>query len=204
LRLIESPYLSRYYARERTKTLRANILFGLMIGWLLTLSSAVHYFVLDEGGLWPVWLGIGTTVLVCTIALPDLLVYPRSGLAKVSGWLGNVILKAMLVAVYSCFVVPSGLLLQKLKGQTPYYAWEASPPLTTEGWVEKFSSDESARVRRCTNRSASLFQLGEVIGYFVRHGELMLVPCLLVFLIIGLLVIFAQSSAVAPMIYTLF
>ena len=113
-------------------------------------------------------------------------------------------MKSLLVAVFACLVVPLGFVLRKLKGQKPYYAWASIPPETAEGWVDKFSSDESSAVKQVKNRSASVFRLFEVTGYFIRHGEWVLVPCLLVFLIIGLLVIFAQSSAVAPMIYTLF
>jgi hypothetical protein len=202
--LIESPYLSRYHQRERIKALRADILFGLMIGWLLTLTGALRYFVLVEGGLWLFWLCVGITILCITIAVPNLLGYPRHAIGRLTGWFGDLLLKVLLIAVYACFVVPLGFVLRKLKGQKPYYTWDSSPPLQTEGWVDKFSSDESAAVKRVKNKSASVFQLVEVTGYFIRHGEWVLVPCLLMFLILGLLVIFAQSSAVAPMIYTLF
>ena len=45
---------------------------------------------------------------------------------------------------------------------------------------------------------------GELIGFFWQHKWWWLTPMLLVLLLFGALVIFAQSSAIAPFIYTLF
>jgi hypothetical protein len=45
---------------------------------------------------------------------------------------------------------------------------------------------------------------GELILFFWQHKWWWLTPMLLVLLIFGALVIFAQSSAIAPFIYTLF
>jgi len=46
--------------------------------------------------------------------------------------------------------------------------------------------------------------VGELLQFFVENKWWWLTPMLLVLLIFGLLIIFAQSSAVAPFIYTLF
>src|SRR5262249_44799749 len=45
---------------------------------------------------------------------------------------------------------------------------------------------------------------GELLGFFWRSKVWWLVPMVLVFLVFGFLMIFAQSSALAPFIYTLF
>jgi hypothetical protein len=45
---------------------------------------------------------------------------------------------------------------------------------------------------------------GELLGFFWQHKWWWLTPMLLALLVVGLLVIFAQSSAIAPFIYTLF
>ena len=45
---------------------------------------------------------------------------------------------------------------------------------------------------------------GELIEFFWSHKWWWLTPMLLVLLLFGALVIFAQSSAIAPFIYTLF
>jgi Family of unknown function (DUF5989) len=45
---------------------------------------------------------------------------------------------------------------------------------------------------------------GELLGFFWQHKWWWLTPMLLALLVVGVLVIFAQSSAIAPFIYTLF
>jgi len=45
---------------------------------------------------------------------------------------------------------------------------------------------------------------GELLQFFLQHKWWWLTPMILVLLLFGVLVIFAQSSAIAPFIYTLF
>jgi hypothetical protein len=45
---------------------------------------------------------------------------------------------------------------------------------------------------------------GELLSFFWLHRWWWLTPIVLALLVVGLLVIFAQSSAIAPFIYTLF
>ena len=52
---------------------------------------------------------------------------------------------------------------------------------------------------------ASKFAIaGELLGFFRRQKRWWLVPMVAVLLVFGLLLIFAQTSALAPFIYTLF
>lgn len=46
--------------------------------------------------------------------------------------------------------------------------------------------------------------IGELLSFFLQHKWWWLTPIILVLLMFGGLVIFAQSSAIAPFIYTLF
>jgi len=56
--------------------------------------------------------------------------------------------------------------------------------------------------------SQSLFSrmgiMGELLSFFWGHKWWWLTPMILVLLLFGLLVVFAQTSAIAPFIYTLF
>jgi hypothetical protein len=45
---------------------------------------------------------------------------------------------------------------------------------------------------------------GELLQFFWQHKWWWLAPMILMLLFVGILVIFAQSSAIAPFIYTLF
>ena len=54
------------------------------------------------------------------------------------------------------------------------------------------------------NMSHRMGIMGELLQFFLENKWWWLTPMVLVLLIFGLLIIFAQSSAVAPFIYTLF
>jgi uncharacterized membrane protein len=45
---------------------------------------------------------------------------------------------------------------------------------------------------------------GELLGFFLANKRFWLVPMILVLLLFGVLIILAQSSVIAPFIYTLF
>ena len=46
--------------------------------------------------------------------------------------------------------------------------------------------------------------LGELLSFFSLHKWWWLTPMILLLLVFGILIIFAQSSAIAPFVYTLF
>ena len=54
------------------------------------------------------------------------------------------------------------------------------------------------------NMSERMGVMGELLQFFLENKWWWLTPMILVLLIFGLLIVFAQSSAVSPFIYTLF
>jgi hypothetical protein len=56
-------------------------------------------------------------------------------------------------------------------------------------------------IERLTNRAAIA---GELVQFFWERKWWWLTPIILLLLVLGGLIIFAQSSAIAPFIYTLF
>jgi len=46
--------------------------------------------------------------------------------------------------------------------------------------------------------------IGELLQFFIQNKWWWITPMLLILLMFGLLIVFAQGSAVAPFIYTLF
>jgi len=45
---------------------------------------------------------------------------------------------------------------------------------------------------------------GELLGFFVANKRIWIVPLIIVLLALGMFIILAQSSVIAPFIYTLF
>jgi uncharacterized protein DUF5989 len=58
-----------------------------------------------------------------------------------------------------------------------------------------------AFLKGLTNR---LGIVGELLSFFIQNKWWWITPMLIILLLFGLLIVFAQSSAVAPFIYTLF
>ena len=54
------------------------------------------------------------------------------------------------------------------------------------------------------NLAAKLGIIGELLGFLWQRKLWWLIPMIVILLLVGLLFIFAGSSAVAPFIYTLF
>lgn len=52
--------------------------------------------------------------------------------------------------------------------------------------------------------SCRMSTLGELLSFFSLHKWWWLTPMIVLLLLFGVLIIFAQSSAIAPFIYTLF
>ncbi len=46
--------------------------------------------------------------------------------------------------------------------------------------------------------------VGELFSFFLSHKRWWMIPMLVVLLVLGILIVLAQSSAIAPFIYTLF
>lgn len=59
-------------------------------------------------------------------------------------------------------------------------------------------------MRFVDNLTDRLGIVGELLGFFWRNKWWWLTPMILLLLLFGSLVLFAQSSAIAPFIYTLF
>jgi hypothetical protein len=58
---------------------------------------------------------------------------------------------------------------------------------------------------RLINSLGERFRIGgELLGFFWQNKWWWLTPMILALLLVGALVLFAQSSAIAPFIYTLF
>lgn len=202
-------YLRRLDERRAKASLKRQIVFGLLLGWLLTLAGAFnYYFVLGAvDALWGALMLAGLLVLLLTIVIPQCLSPIERAWALVTGWAGHAVFAILLVAVYFLVIVPVGVVLTWRRGRHPFYEWgEAGggSELQAERWVKKVVPVEVSAASGST-RSRSLFvQPFVVIGYFARNGQYLFLPALLLLLILGLALFFVQSSALAPLIYTLF
>ena len=204
--MTKNQYLQNMERRKFDEALKANLMFGLMLGWVLTLMGAFKYFIMLEEG-WRIGLALGLVLLACSLFIPQLLETPQKLIQKVGGFVATQLFRVLLAVLYFVAILPVGLIYQATKGKDPFYSWEpGKAPAKIEGWASKHCTDEGASVEVTGkgHKQNAFLQPLQVLGYFASHGELLFMPSLLLFLVLGVLGVFAQSSGLAPLIYTLF
>ncbi len=197
-----SGYLKRLNLRREQAALKNNVIFGLTIGWVLTLMGAFKAWILLEGGMATLLFAAGLAFLGTTLIAPGLMVYPHRVMKAIATFVGTNLFKAVLTVIYFVTILPAGLIYQKKNNHEPFYSWSSRKPLHIEGWTDKEASDENGKTSEYS--LPGWLQPLSVVIYFARHSQLLFLPCLIVLLMLGLIGVFVQSSALAPFIYTLF
>lgn len=197
------PYLVRRRHRLASSELTQNVTFGIVLGWMLVLFGLHHY--LSAVVVGTDWLLLtvpaGGLVLLLTAAVPSLFAWPRKGISRVANFAGLAVLTMFLAVVYILLIVPTALLQRWFYGRAPYYAWRGTPPPKVEGWIRCESGAATAANVRGLLLPRLFFA---TFAHFIRQRRIPYLPALLVLLIVGIVLFFAHSSAIAPLIYTLF
>ncbi len=197
-----SGYIKRLQLRKQHQELKNNVIFGLTLGWVFALMGAFKTWILLEGGMAPVLLFVGLAFLATTLTAPGLMIYPHRIMKGIATFVGTNLFKGVLTVIYFLTILPAGLVYQKKNNHEPFYSWSEQKPARIEGWADKHASDENGGTTQYV--MPSWLQPLQVVTYFARHSTLLFLPCLIVLLMLGLIGIFVQSSALAPFIYTLF
>jgi hypothetical protein len=206
LNLIKREYLIRVDERKAYQALKTEIVFGLAVGWFLTLSGGFRYLFVP-GVNDPLCLSLafaGLAFLVVTIVWPQANKYPQKLMKAVAGFIGGWLFKGLLTILYFVAVLPVGLIHQWWHGVHPFYGWKAEPETQMEGWVTKHSTDKGKLAQEGGGKLPTFLQPVQVLGYFAREGHFLFIPTLILFLILSVAGFVAQSSSLAPLIYTLF
>lgn len=200
-----SPYLRAHQATEARRDLKRLTSFGILIGWVLLLLGSFGWSALSAAPD-PVWIAlavVGGALLVAGTFLPESLRLPERlwmGLAQI---MGRVVMGALLTAVYLVWFWPLGTLQRLRRGCHPFYAWTDAAPTSAVGWEAITELGPRGEVAASARRNLVGQLLGTII-FFARRGHLALLPAIVVLLLIGLILFFVSSSALAPFVYTVF
>jgi len=199
-------YLRRLGVRRARHLLRSQIVFGLLVSSLMLVLGAVNYFLVvgAKDLLWKGLMIFGAGGTVLTIVFPSGWSLPERIVRRLSRGVGHFVFVVLLTLIYFLLFLPVGRLVRAAKGSHPIYAWTKSPPSGMEGWTDK----EALVISEGTSgsgRSRHMMLLPIIVlGFFIRRRQFVLVPVLVILVILGLLLFFVQSSALAPFIYPLF
>lgn len=197
-------YLVRLDRRAHAREQKRQIVFGLVLGWMVTALGAFNYFLVTgaNDAVWHAVLAAGLAILLVTVAVPSAISLVERPWLAGTRWIGRAVIATILTAGYFLFFLPVGQIMRLLRGRHPFYSWGDGSPIAGEGWVRK---DLPTEMRATASRKLPLLaQPFVVIGFFVRRGQYIFLPALIVLLLLGLIMFFVQSSALAPFIYTLF
>ncbi len=198
-------YLQRLKQRQQLACLKEQIIFGLTLGWLITLISGFHYFfaINQNDSLWQMLLYIGLGLMAITIILPSSIVIFQTPLRKVTEKIGETIFSFILITSYFLLILPVGILFKKQQKNTSFYTWQSRLSYQVEGWRKL--NEVNLEPRQLEDKKRSLvLQVAWIIAYFVRNKHYLFIPVLVLLLVLGLLMFFIKASAFAPFIYTLF
>ncbi len=206
--LTRSRYLRRLDERRETDEFRQLTNFGLTIGWLFTLLGGFCWFcvISQIDWFWRMMMTAGLVLLFLGTVLPQLLYWPRRlwmGLAHLQG---RLVMTVLLTVVYFGLMSPLGWWERRRRGGShPFYSWDTNRPTLTTGWetLPQTTPDSIAGdVQQNGSRSlVSLF--AETLMFFAERGHYLLLPVLLLLLMLGMILFFVQTSALAPFIYTI-
>jgi hypothetical protein len=198
-----SGYLREVALRREALEIRRQIVYGLAMGWILTLVAGFMYccVVSRLNWLWVTLVVIGLIHLAAAVILPQALYLPERAWTNIARWQGWLVMTVLLTLVYFALIWPVGLISRRrTRG---FVSWETHPNDLKSGWQPMELIETDSELATASYRSLPLL-LASVIGFFFRRGDYLLVLIVILLVVLGLVLYFVQSSALAPFIYTLF
>jgi hypothetical protein len=203
-RPLRGAYMQRLALRREAAEIHRLISYGLTIGWILTLVAGFLFFCVKSrlDWLWCSLMLLGIGHLVLTATLPQALAWPERIWMAIARWQGHIVMAVLLSAVYYLLLWPASRLSRSAAGG--FFRWAEQPPATTTAWQAiELSGDESQGSSQSRYRGLPILLLG-VIGFFIRRGNYILLPIVILLIVLGLVLFIVQSSVLAPFIYPLF
>src|SRR5262245_36921193 len=196
-------YLRDLALRREGMAIRQQIVYGLAMGWVLTLVAGFMFccVVSRLDRLWVTLIVVGLIHLAAAVLLPQALYWPERVWSKIAHWQGWLVMTVLLSIIYFVLIWPVGFLSRRrTRG---FVSWEAHPSNLKSAWQPMELIESDADSEKAGYRSLPLL-LASVIGFFFRRGDYLLVLIVILLVVLGLVLYFVQSSALAPFIYTLF
>lgn len=199
-------YLQRLKQRQHLARLKEQIVFGLTLGWLMALIGGFHYFfaINQNDSLWKMLFYMGMGLIAISMILPGAIALLQFPLRKVTEKIGEQVFLLILLACYFLFIFPVGIFFRRKQKSYSFYAWQDKFMTQAEGWMKWESREDIQLFHPRAKKRPLMLQLAWVVAYFMRNGHYLLIPVLVLLLVLGLIMFFVKTSALAPFIYTLF
>ena len=196
-------YAADLARRREAAAIKRQIGYGLVVGWILALVGGFFFYTVNSpvDWLWGSLMVVGWLHLVLAVALPQALYWPERAWSGLAQWQGKLVMAVLLTVVYFGLIWPARWL--RRSAEPGFFAWDNERPGSGSAWQPLDSAEADPKLVHERQRSLPLLLAG-VIAFFFRRGHFILLPILILLLVLGLVLFFVQSSALAPFIYTLF
>lgn len=184
--------------------LKRQIIFGYGVSAALFFLGGFKCY-LTAGARPLFWQSImwgGVSFFFATLLLPSVWTLLEKGVRWLMGKIGHCFFLLVLSFVYFFIICPVGWWLRRRQGCAPIWEWTGKPT-DGEGWHNKIISTITPHAASKRQRFILLQPLW-VIGFFIERRNYLLLPVIVILIMLGLTLFFAQTSVLAPFIYTLF
>lgn len=200
-------YVVQREAREENREIRRLVTFGLLLGWIMFLVAGFVWHAVPST-VDAFWAGVavfGLMFLVTAVAVPQLLIWPERMWMALANVMGRVVMTLVLSVIYIGWFWPVGVLQRSRRGTHPFHSWADGQNPVAAGWDTLQLNDDEWTASDGKRSTRSLIaQLFGILGFFARRGQWAMMPILVLLLVIGLVLFFVSTSALAPFVYTIF
>lgn len=188
-------YINRKLKSNLSKKQWENFWFGLCFGLVLILIFSIRYLTsvkdLTNDDFFLVGMSLGAVFVLASIIYPNLLEPIRKLLYFISNILIKALFSSLLTVIYFLFVFPFSFIIkskQKIEKND------------STNFVDYSCQETFINV----NKNSFLYQIARIFKFFINENYFIFIPLLIVLIIISIILVFVQSSAIAPFIYTIF
>lgn len=188
-------YINRRLKSNLSKKQWENFWFGLCLGLVLILIFSIRYLTsvkdLTNDDFFLVGMSLGAVFVLASIIYPNLLEPIRKLFYFISNILIKVLFSILLTVIYFLFVFPFSFIIkskQKIEKND------------STNFVDYSCQETFINV----NKNSFLYQIARIFKFFINENYFIFIPLLIVLIIISIILVFVQSSAIAPFIYTIF
>lgn len=195
-------YTEARAARLLLDDVRRSAAFGQIIGTAAGLYGWFGYTIgtAHSDAFYLTFCALGAIMLAAGLVWPLCLAKPAAVFQNVMGKFGHLIFSALLAVIYVVLLTPPARLARSSL-RFPAVEWQPGDTPPGVGWQRRSAT---ARMTDGNGGSGLLGTVVRILRHFVRHGQWFLLPLLVLLLALGVLLFFAQTSVIAPFIYTLF
>lgn len=192
-------YLTRLQQRELEKEIKDCASFGIFAcgtifiisGWSYFFTAFGHYTILRT------LLALSGMMFIIGVIIPQALILPQKIFASVGNSIFLTIFKILLAIIYVFIIIPIGIFYKPKN----FIQWEDSNKISDLDWEDKCFDYESINGKN--SHKNCLFWNLNLIRFFIKRRQLILIPAIIAIIIIGIIFSFIQCAMVTPFIYTL-